>query len=147
MDVPVAIAEDVEQAMKLIVYADATILDAAKTLTHAPNGTVAVMDGHDRLTGLLSARSVLAEVVATGRDAATTYVRELDLEPTFAAAPLDRVDETLAAMTARDVKCVVVLSHPGHVLDFVSMERLSKLSADGFPDPAPTLSFVLDPTD
>jgi CBS domain-containing protein len=67
---------DLCQREVFFVRAGQTVLEAARYMAERNVGAVAVLD-QDRLAGIFSERDVLNRVVARGRDASTTLLREV----------------------------------------------------------------------
>ena len=75
-----------------------TIADAARRMADAKVGAVVVVEGLERLVGILTERDIAYRVVAKGLDAASTHVSEAmtpQLETLQADDPLDRVFKAL----------------------------------------------------
>jgi CBS domain-containing protein len=85
-----------------------TALQAARVMNERGIGAVVVVDG-GRVAGIFTERDVMRRVVAEGRDAGTTAVRDVMTQPVISCTPDTRVDECRAIVTARRIRHLPVV--------------------------------------
>lgn len=104
---------------------DATALDAARLMNERHIGSVVVME-EDRIVGIFTERDVLRRIVAAGRDAATTTLRDVMTAPVAVAAPYTLLDELRVVMRERRIRHVPVVSGE-RMLGMISIGDLNRV--------------------
>lgn len=89
---------------------EATVLEAARKMTTAKVGALAVIEG-DRLVGILSERDLMTRVVAEGQDPATTPVRVVMTQDLVVAEADETADACLNRMKQLHVRHLPVVSN------------------------------------
>lgn len=108
---------------------DATALDAAQLMNERHIGSVVVLDD-ERVVGIFTERDVLRRIVAEGRDASETPLREVMTSPVACAAPHTPLDELRAVMREKHIRHVPVISDD-RPLGMVSIGDLNTAEIDG----------------
>lgn len=80
------------------VRPDVTIQQAVDTFSELNVGALLVCDG-ERLVGILSERDCVRRVMAKGKNAAQTLVRDVMTHSPICVAPDDTIDHCMAVMT------------------------------------------------
>ncbi|HET6656930.1 MAG TPA: CBS domain-containing protein [Gaiellaceae bacterium] len=87
---------------------DASIIEAARTMSHADVGPIPVVDG-DRLVGLLTDRDIVVRVVAEGRDPQSTTVGEVASSDLATVSPDENLDRALQLLAERQIRRLPVV--------------------------------------
>jgi len=100
--------------------------NAARAMRDHDVGFLPVVDAHKRLTGVITDRDLVIRVMARGRSAARTRVREVMTTGPFATCGLDD-DVSIAAerMAAAQVSRIVVLDAAERVAGVLSLSDLA----------------------
>lgn len=88
---------------------EATVLDAARKMTTAKVGALAVIE-NDRLVGIFSERDLMARVVAEGLDPGATKVRAVMTSDLVVADADDTLEACLSRMKQLHVRHLPVVS-------------------------------------
>lgn len=108
---------------------DATAKEAARKMHDLHIGALPVLDG-DQLVGIITDRDVCCKVVATGRDAVMTKVREV-MTADVATCFDDQAPEDAAKLMAeRHVRRLAILSRSNSLSGFLSVDDLAKVSSE-----------------
>jgi len=127
-----------------VIAPEASIYEAAKTMSHLDIGPLSVCDG-ERLVGMLTDRDITVRAVAAGRDPLTTQVREVMTPDVVYGFDDQEVDDAVRLMEQYQIRRLPVLNrnkqlvgivalgdlavHPGHQL--VAAEVLEQVSEPG----------------
>jgi CBS domain-containing protein len=98
----------------ITVAPDATVKDAARLMHHHGIGALVVAEG-DSLRGIFTERDVLWRVVAQGRDAAVTLVREVMTTEVVVVRPERDIDEIEVILKQRRIRHLPVAGETGLV--------------------------------
>jgi len=101
-----------------------TIADAAKKLADLDVGSVPICGEDERLKGMLTDRDIVVEVLAQGKDPASTKAIELGSEEVVTVGADDSVDEALQTMKDHQVRRLPVID--GH--DLIGVVSLADLA-------------------
>ena len=112
----------------ITVSPDATVKDAARLMHDHGIGSLVVADG-DALKGIVTERDVLWRVVAQGRDAATTVVREIMTVDVIVVRPDREIDEIEAILRHHRIRHVPVAGDHG-LLGMLSIGDVNAFRAD-----------------
>jgi CBS domain-containing protein len=92
----------------LTVEATTSVRDAARLMAeHGIGGVPVLADG--RIVGIFTERDILRRVVAEGRDADATPVREVMTHPVVVTTSSTPLDECAAVMTSRRLRHVPIV--------------------------------------
>ena len=107
-----------------LIHAEASerVRDAAKKMSNANVGAVAVLDG-GRLVGIFSERDVMSRVVAAGLDPDKTLVSNVMTKDIVVADPRDSVDSALAKMHTVGCRHLPVVKE-GNLVGMLSIRDL-----------------------
>lgn len=86
----------------------ASVRDAADALKAQAVGALVVV-GEDGPVGIVTDRDLLKRVIAEGRDAGATSVREVMSEPLHVATPDDSLDRVVGMMSTQGIRRVPVV--------------------------------------
>jgi signal-transduction protein with cAMP-binding, CBS, and nucleotidyltransferase domain len=106
------------------IDADASVLDAVRTMVEANVGSLLVTESGE-ITGIVTERDYLRRVTLEGRDESDTPVREIMSSPLVVVAPETSVEECMAMMTDRRIRHLPV-AEGGKVVAVVSIGDLVK---------------------
>ena len=118
--------------------ATATARDAGEVLTPAEVRAVYVVGPDGELVGVVTRKTLVARVVAEGRDPGTTPLRELAEPPYYTIDADTPLDEAFAFIEQHDAERVPVV-HGGRLVGVVSravlQRRLAEDEETGEPEP------------
>jgi CBS domain-containing protein len=112
----------------ITISPDATVKDAARLMHDHRIGSLVVADG-EVLRGIFTERDVLWRVVAEGRDAATTVVKDVMTVDVIVVRPDREVDEIEAILREHRIRHVPVAGDHG-LLGVLSIGDLNAFRAD-----------------
>lgn len=104
----------------LTIGPDATVLDAARKMTERNYGSIVVVDGEGRLTGILTERDMLKRVVAREIDASATPVSKVMTTGVKTATVEDEVADCLRQMSNGRFRHLPVVDAEGRPQGMVS---------------------------
>ncbi len=107
----------------LTVSAEDTVLQAARAMTERKVGAAAVIDG-EKVLGVVTERDIMQKVVATGRDPATSRVREVMSSPALSVGLKSTVDEAAAMMRKHHIRHLVVLDANDKLVGMLALRYL-----------------------
>lgn len=102
---------------------DNTVLEAATMMVKANIGAVVVLDGKDRLIGIVTERDMTRRLVAKGLDAKKTQLSEIMTKNPDTLAPDDSAFDALELMQARNYRHLPVVED-GKCVGMVSVRDL-----------------------
>jgi CBS domain-containing protein len=110
----VATARDVMTAGAECIGENDTVLDAAKRLAELDVGAMPICGEDDRLKGMLTDRDIVVNVLAQGKDPASTPAGELGEGKPVTIGADDSVEEAISTMIEHKVRRLPVID--GHDL-------------------------------
>jgi CBS domain-containing protein len=114
---------------------DASAREAGELLTRPEVRAVFVADG-DRLTGVVTRKTLVARVVAEGRDPETTSLASIAEEPRYTIGPDLPLEDAFRFLEAHDAERVPVVEN-GRLIGVLSRSVLQRrLAEDEPPDNA-----------
>ena len=102
---------------------DATVREVAEVLTKERIGAVVVLD-RGRLVGILSERDIVRQVVAAGRDPATTLARDIMTADVRTARAGMRATDAQELMHTGNFRHLPLVDHTGAVIGMISIRNL-----------------------
>lgn len=133
---------DVCKRNVVTVYAETTVLEAAKLMRQNHVGDVVVImrkeDDTTTPVGIVTDRDVVVEVVATGLDPAVITVGDIMVGSLAVVSENNGVLETFQAMADEGVRRMPVISTEGSLLGIVTLDDLLLLLGREF-DTIPAL--------
>lgn len=128
--------EEPQRTVKSVMTAPAETINyyesvavAARRLRSANVGILPVLD-RDTLAGVVTDRDILLRVVAEGRNAETTAVRDIMTEGVAICVENDLISTAAAIMVRKAVRRLVVLDRDGHLAGVVSADDFAPLEAE-----------------
>jgi len=112
----------------ITVPPDATVKDAAHLMHERRIGALVVAEG-ESLRGIFTERDVLWRVVAQGRDAATTLVREVMTSEVIVVRPDREIDELESILKDHRIRHLPVAGDRG-LVGMISIGDLNAFRAD-----------------
>jgi CBS domain-containing protein len=107
---------------------NATVADAAKVMAQGDVGPVPIVqDG--RLVGIVTDRDIVVRVVAEGRDANVTTVKEIASTDLVTVSPGDDLDEALNLLAQRQVRRLPVVEGE-RLVGIVAQADIARLGKD-----------------
>ena len=100
-----------------------SVREAALAMTGRRVGAAVVVDG-SAVLGVVTERDVLQKVVATGKDAALTPVRDVMSAPARSIGLSTSVDEAAALMREHHIRHLVVLDDNGRLVGMLALRYL-----------------------
>ncbi|WP_129135262.1 CBS domain-containing protein [Luteimonas sp. YGD11-2] len=104
---------------------DAPVIDALRLMAEHGIGSVLVLDGENRLVGIVSERDYARKVVLTGRTSQQTPVRDIMVDTVTTIGPDDTVAHCMQLMTDGRFRHLPVLED-GRIVGIVSIGDLVK---------------------
>lgn len=132
---PLARAEAPGRTVKSVMTAPVETINDYESVAEAArrlrNGNVGILPVLDRgtLAGVVTDRDIVLRVVAEGRSAESTAVRDIMTEGVAICGEDDEVATVAAIMMRKAVRRLVVLDRAGHLLGVVSVDDLATLGA------------------
>lgn len=112
------------------VPVEGSVADAIRAMLDQNVGAVGVVDGEGRIAGIFTERDVLRKLALSGRDPASTPVRDVMTTPvelaTFATTPV----EALAIMVERHYRHLPVVGGDGKMLGMLSIRNVLEAKID-----------------
>ena len=108
----------------------ANVADAIRTMLNQHVGAVAIVDGERRVAGIFTERDVLRKLSLSGRDPATTSVREMMTTPVEMATLSTSAGEAMATMVERHYRHLPVADDDGRLLGILSIRNLLEWRID-----------------
>jgi CBS domain-containing protein len=106
------------------IHPDATVFQAAVLMDEQKIGAVLVMED-DRMVGIFTERDILRRVVAQGRDAAATLVRDVMTTEVACCALHTTLDEARGVMKNRRIRHLPVVGSHDQLLGLISIGDLN----------------------
>jgi CBS domain-containing protein len=107
-----------------IINSNTTAVEAAAKMRELDIGSLPVCDG-DRLQGLLTDRDIAVRLVAAGRDASTTKVREIMTADVSYCFDDQTVEEAAAVMEAHQIRRLPIMSRDKQLIGMLSLGDLA----------------------
>lgn len=114
-----------------VVPLQASVADAIRVMLERRVGAVAVIDGEGRVAGIFTERDVLRKLALSGRNPATTSIRELMTTPVEMATLATGPGEAMATMVERHYRHLPVADEDGKLLGILSIRDLLQWRIDG----------------
>lgn len=108
----------------ITITPDATVKDAAKLMSDHHIGAVMVVKGEGEIAGIFSERDVMGRVVAEGRDASTTRVREVMTTAVAYCTTKTTLDEVRSLMRTKKIRHMPVVED-GRLVGILSLGDLN----------------------
>jgi CBS domain-containing protein len=112
--------------------AEDTVDRAARIMRDGDVGPVPVVNNQseNRLVGIVTDRDIAIKVVAAGRDAQTTRVRDVMSENLVTCGPEDHYTEALDAMASNQVRRVLIVNGDGTLAGIISQADVARRSSE-----------------
>jgi CBS domain-containing protein len=117
--------KDTMTANPCSIDADKPVSYAAKMMRDEDVGLAPVVEG-DRLVGTLTDRDIALRVVAEGRDAESTTVREVASRDVVTVNPDQGLDEALSLMAEHQVRRLPVVEESGRLVGVVAQADIAE---------------------
>jgi CBS domain-containing protein len=112
------------------VPVEASAADAIRTMLDQRVGAVGVVDREGRIAGIFTERDVLRKLALSGRDPASTPVREVMTAAVEMATLAMTPVEALATMVERHYRHLPVVGEDGKFLGMLSIRNLLEAKID-----------------
>lgn len=109
---------------------DANVADAVRMMLSRHVGAVGVVDAEGRVAGIFTERDVLMRLALSGRDPASTPVREFMTTPVEMATLSTGPGEAMATMVERHYRHLPVADDNGKLLGMLSIRNLLEWRID-----------------
>jgi CBS domain-containing protein len=106
-----------------------SIVDAAKLMKGEDTGIAPIVDGDQRLVGVVTDRDIAIRVVAEGRDPQTTKVEEIASQNLVTIDPQQTLDEALRLMAQHQVRRLPVVEEDGKLVGIVAQADVARHSS------------------
>lgn len=111
------------------IDADKPVSYAAKMMRDEDVGFAPIVEG-DKLIGALTDRDIAIKVVAEGRDAEQTTVREIASTDLVTVDPQQDLDEALRLMASNQVRRLPVVEEDGKLVGVVAQKDVAEQGDD-----------------
>jgi CBS domain-containing protein len=112
------------------VNVEASVADAIRTMLDQRVGAVGVVDREGRIAGIFTERDVLRKLSLSGRDPASTPVREVMTTAVEMATLATTPVEALATMVERHYRHLPVVGDGGKFLGMLSIRNVLEAKID-----------------
>jgi CBS domain-containing protein len=109
---------------------DTKVIDAARQLRDSRVGSLVVIDEQRRPMGIVSDRDVTVRLVAAGRDAARTSVRDIMTPMPTTVLRDSSIESVLGAMRMGRVRRLPVVDGLGRLIGIVTLDDTLRLLAE-----------------
>src|ERR671933_1021281 len=107
------------------VTADSSIADAARIMRDEDTGVVPIVDGNN-LVGVVTDRDIAIRVVAEGKDAQGTKVRDVASKDLVTVDPQQDLDEALRLMAQHQVRRLPVVEEDGRLVGIIAQADVAR---------------------
>ena len=111
------------------IESDKSVADAARIMKQEDAGVVPVTE-NGRLTGMVTDRDIAIRVVAEGKDAQSTSVREVSSRNLVTVDPQQDLDEALRLMAKHQVRRLPVVEEDGRLVGVVAQADVARHGDD-----------------
>jgi CBS domain-containing protein len=111
------------------IESDKSVADAARIMKQEDAGVVPVTE-NGRLTGMVTDRDIAIRVVAEGKDAQSTSVREVSSRNLVTVDPQQDLDEALRLMAKHQVRRLPVVEADGRLVGVVAQADVARHGDD-----------------
>jgi CBS domain-containing protein len=108
---------------------DKTVVDAAKLMRDEDAGLIPVVEGQ-KLIATITDRDITLRVVAEGKDAGSTNVRDVASTRVVTVDPDQDLDEALRLMAKHQVRRLPVVEEDGKLVGIVAQADVAKHTSD-----------------
>jgi CBS domain-containing protein len=108
---------------------DSTIVDAARAMRDEDAGIIPIVDG-DRIEGVITDRDIAIRVVAEGRDASSTHVRDAMSDRLTTIDPDQDLDEAMRLMAEHQVRRLPVCEEDGRLVGMLAQADVARHGED-----------------
>jgi CBS domain-containing protein len=108
---------------------DKTVVDAAKLMRDEDAGLIPVVEG-EKLIATITDRDITLRVVAEGKDASSTNVRDVASTRLVTVDPDQDLDEALRLMAKNQVRRLPVVEEDGKLVGIVAQADVAKHTSD-----------------
>ena len=108
---------------------DKTVVDAAKLMRDEDAGLIPVVEGQ-KLIATITDRDITIRVVAEGKDATATSVRDVASTRIVTVDPDQNLDEALQLMAKNQVRRLPVVEEDGKLVGIVAQADVAKHTSD-----------------
>jgi CBS domain-containing protein len=102
-----------------------TVVDAARLMRDKDTGIAPITDG-DRLVGVITDRDIAIQVVAEGKDPASTKVDEVASSNLVTIDPQQDLDEALRLMAQHQVRRLPVVEEDGRLVGILAQADVAR---------------------
>lgn len=108
-----------------VISEDESVRDAAQRLAKDDIGALPICDSNKQITGMLTDRDIVVQVVARGKDVNTTRAKEMEQGEIVTLRPDDSIEHACDLMAQHQVRRLPVVEN-GRVLGMVSQADVAK---------------------
>jgi CBS domain-containing protein len=108
---------------------DKTVVDAAKLMRDEDAGLIPVVEGQ-KLIATITDRDITLRVVAEGKDASSTNVRDVASTRLVTVDPDQDLDEALRLMAQNQVRRLPVVEEDGKLVGIVAQADVARHTSD-----------------
>ena len=108
---------------------DKTVVDAAKLMRDEDAGLIPVVEGQ-KLIATITDRDIALRVVAEGKDASSTKVRDVASTRLVTVDPDQDLDEALRLMAKNQVRRLPVVEEDGKLVGIVAQADVARHTSD-----------------
>lgn len=105
--------------------------NAAKTMLENDCGSLAVVDSHGHVAGMITDRDICLAMAARHKTPWNIPVREAMSRKVFSCSPDDDVSTALSAMSEHHVRRLPVIDRDGHLQGLISVDDVIRRAGHG----------------
>ncbi len=111
---------------------DLSVIGAARMMRQQHTGNLIVVDNDEDRTpvGIVTDRDIVLEVLAVGRDPATTAVHDIMARKLVIAGDTEDTSQALERMRTHGVRRIPIVGDRGRLVGVVSLDDILKLHAE-----------------
>lgn len=113
-----------------VITADESAMVAARRMHSRQVGTLVVVDAETRPIGIITDRDLTIRVLAEGKDAATTSIRDILRGPVTTVDETTPIEDALRIMRAGPFRRVPVVDEDGRLAGLLSLDDVLALLAE-----------------
>jgi CBS domain-containing protein len=110
--------------------ADETVHEAARRMVARRVGTLVVVDGKRKPSGIVTDRDLALRVLGEGKDPAGTFVRDVLSAPVHAVGEAATLDDAVRKMRAERCRRLAVVDPAGELVGIVSLDDVLAIMAE-----------------
>ena len=109
---------------------ETTLNEVANLMVEADCGEIPVVDGSNRLIGVVTDRDIVCRVVAKGKNPSAVAAQEAMTKPVVAVTPDTSLDEVVAVMEENQIRRVPVVDANGSCCGIIAQADVAMVARE-----------------